>query len=137
MPTAREPGKEVRWITENAPRQCGGGGKAKWSWTARPGSISPPRSPKWTMSSSCPGGSSRRWNQVWYGQASYNPDMVRKYLDVFRGVNNFIHTGEDGMTPAMRPGFTNRPLAYADLLWPGEKIPSPRKVRRKGRALKL
>ena len=32
------------------------------------------------------------WNQVWYGYAPYNPDMVKKYLDIFRVVNNFMHT---------------------------------------------
>ena len=47
------------------------------------------------------------------------------------------HTGADGATPAMRLGFADRPLEYADLLWPGEKIPTPKKVRRKGRALRL
>ena len=31
----------------------------------------------------------------------------------------------------------DRPLDYADLLRPGEKIPAPKKVRRKGRAPKL
>ncbi len=40
-------------------------------------------------------------------------------------------------TLAMRQGFADRPLVYADLLWPGEKIPTPKKIRRKGRALKL
>ena len=64
--------------------------------------------------------------------------MVRKYLDIFRAVNNFVHTGrKDGATPAMRLGFADRPLSYADILWPGERIPKPRRIRRKGRALKL
>jgi len=76
------------------------------------------------------------WNQVWYGYAPYNPDNVRKYLDIFRVVNNFVHTGKDGATPAMRLGFADRPLAYADVLWPGEKIPRPKRTRRKGRKLK-
>ena len=39
---------------------------------------------------------SGRWQQVWYGYAPYNPDMVQKCLDVFRAVNNFVHTGVDG-----------------------------------------
>ena len=77
------------------------------------------------------------WEQVWHGYAPYNPDMVRKYLDIFRVVNNFIHIGEDGMTPAMRLGFADHPLGYADVLWPGEKIPAPRRRRRKGRAVKM
>ena len=76
------------------------------------------------------------WNQVWHGYAPYNPDMVRKYLDIFRAVNNFIHTGKDKRTPAMRFGFATRPFSYADVLWPGEKIPAPKRTRRKGRGLK-
>ncbi len=39
--------------------------------------------------------------------------------------------------PAMRLGFTDRPLDYADILWPGERIPRPKRSRRKGRALRL
>ena len=78
------------------------------------------------------------WNQVWYGYAPYNPDMVRKYLDILRVVNNFIHTGKtDRATPAMRLGFADRPLTYADMLWPVEKIPVPKRTRRKGRAQAL
>ena len=72
-----------------------------------------------------------------YGYAPYKPEMVQKYLDVFRAVNNSVHTGADGATPAMRLGFADRPLSYADILWPGESIPKPRHTRRKGRALKL
>ena len=62
--------------------------------------------------------------------------MVRKYLDTFRMVNNIVHTGKDGATPAMRLGFADRPLDYAGILWPGERIPRPKRTRRKGRALK-
>ena len=53
--------------------------------------------------------------------------MAQNYLDIFWVVNNFIHnfihTGADKCTPAMRFGFADRPLDYADVLWPGEKIP--------------
>ena len=66
---------------------------------------------------------SGRWQKVWYGYTAYNPDMVQNYLDIFWVVKNFIHPGADKCTPAMRLGFADRPLDYADVLWPGEKIP--------------
>ena len=137
VPTKQEPRKEVRWITENADMELDdrarlylGASLARvdnvFQLTRR--FLSPLERPFYTPS----GG----WNQVWYGYAPYNPDMVKKYLDIFRVVNNFMHTGKDGATPAMRLGFANHPLDYADVLWPGEKIPVPRRRRRKGRAVK-
>ena len=137
VPTKQEPGKEVRWITENPDTELDD--KARLYLGASLGRVdnvfeltrrflSALERPFYTPS----GG----WNQVWYGYAPYNPDMVRKYLDIFRAVNNFIHTGKDERTPAMRLGFADRPFAYADLLWPGEKIPRPKRTRRKGRGLK-
>ena len=139
MPTKQEPNKEVRWITEHPDMELDD--RARLYLAASLGRVdnvfeltrrflSPLERPFYTPS----GG----WNQVWYGYAPYNPDMVRKYLDIFRAVNNFVHTGrKDGATPAMRLGFVDRPLSYADILWPGERIPKPKRTRRKGRALKL
>ena len=137
LPTQQEPRKAVRWITERPDMDLDD--KARLYLGASLGRVdnvfeltrrflSALERPFYTPS----GG----WNQVWHGYAPYNPDMVLKYLDVFRAVNNFIHTGEDSATPAMRLGFTDRPLTYADLLWPGEKIPRPKRTRRKGLALK-
>ena len=138
VPTAQEPGKQVRWITENADMELDD--KARLYLTASVAQVDNvfQLTRRFLSALERPiDTASGRWQQVWYGYAPYNPDMVRKYLDVFRAVNNFVHTGVDGATPAMRLGFADRPLAYADLLWPGEKIPTPKKVRRKGRALKL
>ncbi len=138
LPTQQEPNKEVRWITQDPEIEAGG--RARLYFGASLGRVdnvfeltrrflSSLERPFYTPS--------RGWNQVWYGYAPYNPDMVLKYLDIFRVVNNFIHTGsKDGATPAMRLGFADRPLSYADILWPGERIPRPRRSRRKGRALK-
>ena len=137
VPTRQEPDKEVRWITERPDMELDD--RARLYLAASLGRVdnvfeltrrfmSALERPFYTPS----GG----WNQVWYGYAPYNPDMVQKYLDIFRAVNNFIHTGKDGATPAMRLGFAGRPFAYADILWPGERIPKPRRTRRKGRALK-
>lgn len=138
VPTRQEPDKAVRWITERPNMElddraglylAASLGRVDNVFELTRRFLSPLERPFYTPS----GG----WNQVWYGYAPYEPDMVRKYLDIFRAVNNFVHTGSDGATPAMRLGFADRPLEYADLLWPGEKIPTPKKVRRKGRALKL
>ena len=71
-------------------------------------------------------------NAVWHGYSPYNPSMVQTYLTIFRAVNNFITVGKDGRTPAMRLGITKKPLGYEDVLWPGERIPRPKRSRRKG-----
>ena len=137
VPTKQEPQKAVRWITENPDTELDdrarlylGASLARvdnvFQLTRR--FLSALERPFYTPS----GG----WNQVWYGYAPYNPDMVQKYLDIFRVVNNFMHTGANGATPAMRLGFADHPLDYADVLWPGEKIPVPKRRRRKGRAVK-
>ena len=81
-----------------------------------------------------PVGTSSGHNTVWHGYAPYNPAMVQKYLTIFRAVNNWVHVSEkDGKTAAMRLGFSNRPLAYEDILWPGRRVPRPRRARRRGR----
>ena len=85
---------------------------------------------------SMPIDTSSGYNTVWHGYAPYNPEMVQIYLTVFRAVHNFVWASElDGMTPAMRLGFTKKPLALEDILWPGQRIPQRKRVRRKGLAL--
>ena len=41
-----------------------------------------------------PVGTSSTHNCVWHGYSPYNPEMVRKYLTVFRAVNNWVHVSE-------------------------------------------
>ena len=82
-----------------------------------------------------PVGTSSGHNRVWHGYAPYNPRMLEKYLTIFRSVNNFVFVGTDGKTPAMRLGFARQPLRFEDILWPGQRIPRPRRSRRKGRGL--
>ena len=36
-------------------------------------------------------------------------------------------------TPAMRLSFTKAPLEYEDILWPGQRVPRPKAVRRRGK----
>ena len=79
-----------------------------------------------------PIGTSSGLQTVWHGYAPYNPSMVQTYLTVFRAVNNFMLVGEDGKTPAMRIGITKKPLDYEDILWPGQRVPLPKRSRRKG-----
>ena len=74
---------------------------------------------------------------VWNGYAPYNPAMLEKYLSIFRAVNNFVFVGDDGATPAMRIGFAKQPLDFADLLWPGQRVPRSRRSRRKGKRLAI
>ena len=138
VPTAQEPGKEVRWITESSDMDLDDRVRLYLAASVAQVDNVFQLTRRFLSALERPiDTASGRWQQVWYGYAPYRPDMVQKYLDVFRAVNNFVHTGADGATPAMRLGFTDRPLAYADILWPGEKIPTPKKVRRKGRALRL
>ena len=47
-----------------------------------------------------------------------------------------MHAGKDGARPTMRLGFADHPPDYADVFWSGEKIPEPKRRRRKGRAVK-
>ena len=82
-----------------------------------------------------PVGTSSGHNTVWHGYAPYNPRMLEIYLTIFRTVNNWVYVGDDGRTPAMRLGFAREPLKYEDILWPGERVPRPKRVRRKGRAI--
>ena len=82
-----------------------------------------------------PFGTTSGHNTVWHGYAPYNAQMIEKYLTLFRSTHNFIFVGEDGKTPAMRLGFANRPMTFEDILWPGQRIPRPKRSRRKGWAL--
>ena len=79
-----------------------------------------------------PVGTSSGQNRVWHGYASYKPQILEKYLAIFLAAHNFVFVGTDGKTPAMRLGFACRPLRFEDILWPGQRIPRPKRSRRKG-----
>ena len=72
-------------------------------------------------------------NMVWHGYAPYNSAMMENYLVFFRTVDNVVFKGDGGKTPAMRLGFANAPLEYEDILWPGQRVPRPKAVRRRGK----
>lgn len=61
--------------------------------------------------------------------------MIEKHLAIFRAVNNFVFVGDDRATPAMRLGFANRPLDFEDIVWPGQRVPRPKRIRRRGKTL--
>ena len=70
---------------------------------------------------------------VWHGYTPYNPAMIEKNLAIFRAINNFVFVGDDGATPAMRLGFAKQPLDFEDIVWPGQRVPRPKRSRRKGK----
>ena len=78
-----------------------------------------------------------RRNVVLSSYAPYDPRMLGTYLTLFRTVHNFVTTGSDGRTPAMRLGIASEPLAFEDILWPGQPVPRPKQARRRGRKLAL
>ena len=82
-----------------------------------------------------PVGTSSGHNTVWHGYAPYNPAMLEKYVTIFRAVNNFVFVGEDDKTPAMRLGFAQRPLEFEDIVWPGQRVPRPKRSRRRGQKM--
>ena len=79
-----------------------------------------------------PIGPTSGFKAMWHGYAPYNPAMVQTYLTTCRAVNNFMVVGEDDQTPAMRLGIVRKPLDYEDVLWPGQRVPHPKRSRRKG-----
>lgn len=55
--------------------------------------------------------------RTWYGYSPYNPAMVEKLLDIYRVMHNFVETGKDGKTPAMRLGVMNRLGTPEDIVY--------------------
>lgn len=55
--------------------------------------------------------------RIWNGYSPYNPGNVAKVLDIMRTVHNYILTGRDGKTPAVRLGLAKAPLDYEDIIY--------------------
>ena len=64
--------------------------------------------------------------------ARWPNQMLVKYLAIFRVINNFVIVGDARRTPAMRLGFAKEPLSFEGLIWPGERVPRPKRARRRG-----
>ena len=137
LPTTNEPRKIVAWMTPND--SIDEDRKADMYLQARIAAVDNvfQRTRRLFNAFERPIGTSSGYNRAWHGYQPYSPEMIQKYLTIFRTVHNFVHTGEtkDGKTPAMRLGFAKKPLAFEDILWPGEKVPMPPRRRRKGLAL--
>lgn len=54
--------------------------------------------------------------RVWHGGSPYNPEVVARLLDSFRGAYNFTLVGKDKKTPAMRLGITDRAYSLGEIL---------------------
>ena len=133
LPTMNEPRKAVCWLT--ARDSMGEGRKADMHLRAGLARVDNvfQMTRRLFNAFERPVGTSSSHNAVWHGYAPYNPAMVQKYLTIFRAVNNWVHVSDkDGKTPAMRLGFARKPLAYEDILWPGQRVPRPKRSRRKG-----
>ncbi|NTG25504.1 IS1 family transposase [Agrobacterium rhizogenes] len=59
----------------------------------------------------------RRASRKWYLYGFYSPEMVEKCLTIFRTYFNFIATGKDKKTPAMRLGLAKGPVRYEDIIY--------------------
>lgn len=55
--------------------------------------------------------------RIWYGYSPYNPAVVVKLLDIYRVFFNYVETGRDGKTPAMRLGLAKGTISYEDILY--------------------
>ena len=56
-------------------------------------------------------------NAVWHGYAPYNPGMVIKMQNIHRAYYNYVETGDDGQTPAMRLGLAKGPVPVEKILY--------------------
>ena len=133
LPTINEPEKAMCWLTPRA--DLDENRKADLflrSGLARIDNVFQ-KTRRLTSTLERPVGTSSTHNKVWHGYAPYNPTMLSKYLTVFRAVHNFVFVGDDKRTPAMRLGFAKQPLEFEDLVWPGERVPRPKRARRRGK----
>lgn len=73
----------------------------------------------------------------WYGYSPYNPAQVGLLLDIFRVWYNYVETGKDGKTPAMRLGLADRVYTEDEVLrhWSptGARVPAIRGARKPAR----
>jgi hypothetical protein len=53
----------------------------------------------------------------WHGYNPYRPVMIGKLLDIFRVFYNYVETGKDGQTPAMRLGLAKGKVDVEDIIY--------------------
>ena len=54
--------------------------------------------------------------RTWLGGSPYNPEKVLQIASLFRVAHNYILTGKDKKTPAMRLGLAEKPYSIQDVL---------------------
>ena len=137
LPTLNEPHKAVSWLTPDP--SIGDDRKADMFLRSGLGRVDNVflKTRRLFNALERPLSASSGQHTVWHGYAPYNPAMLEKYVTIFRAVNNFVFVGDDGATPAMRIGFAKAPLDFADLLWPGQRVPRHRQRLRKGKRLAI
>ena len=55
--------------------------------------------------------------RTWYGYSPYKPEVVEILLAIFRVFYNYVATGDDKKTPAMRIGLAKAPIDVEDILY--------------------
>ncbi len=53
----------------------------------------------------------------WHGYNAYKPESIIKVLDIFRVFYNYVGSGEDGKTPAMRLGLAKGKVSLEDIIY--------------------
>lgn len=61
--------------------------------------------------------SARNANRTWNGYSAYNPERILKLIEIYRTVFNYVETGEDGRTPAMRLGLAQGRIRLEDIVY--------------------
>ncbi|MCT4534698.1 hypothetical protein [Halodesulfovibrio sp.] len=56
-------------------------------------------------------------NGKWHGKCPYNPQVVQKYLDIYRTYYNYVPKLDKKTTPAMRIGLAKGPVTIEDILY--------------------
>jgi transposase-like protein len=64
-----------------------------------------------------PFSSSANMGRRWFGYSPYKPVMIGKLLDIFRVFYNFVESGKDKKTPAMRLGLAKGKITVEDIIY--------------------
>ncbi len=134
IPSMNQPDKAICWLTESSNLSIDNKALAKMYLDAGINAVDNvfQISRRLMNAFERPIGTSSGYNTVWHGYAPYSPRRVEQYLSLLRTYHNFIKVGKDKKTPAMRLGLTKQPLAFDDVLWPGQRIPTAPRKRIKG-----
>lgn len=71
----------------------------------------------------------RRARRLWHGRAPYDPATIGRMLDIYRVWHNWVHVGDDGLTPAQRLGVAKGPIRMQDVIYFQPFAPEERRRR--------